>query len=298
MDVVQADRRRVGPSGSRGTRPSLGARRCGSDERVGRGVRAVVFDLDGVLVDSEQVWDEVREQLARERGGRWRAGRAARDDGDELDRVVAVHERRARSAAVAAGGLGRGRAPGRGALSPRPAAVAGGREGGAPAEGRWPLGLASSSNRQIIDLVLELAGIAEVFEVTVSSEEVDRGKPAPDVYLEATGRLGVDPRRAAAVEDSTNGLLAARAAGLGVVAIPNRAFPPAPEAPRGRRRRARVARRTVARGDRGRRRTLKRRGWRERAARTPRRPRSGGGRQPWTVTSPTIPSCSWLPTGQ
>jgi HAD superfamily hydrolase (TIGR01509 family) len=95
---------------------------------------------------------------------------------------------------------------------------------------RWPLGLASSSNRPIIDLVLEEAGIAAEFAATVSSEEVARGKPAPDVYLEAASRLGVEPERAAAIEDSTNGLRAARAAGLGVVAIPNRAFPPAADA--------------------------------------------------------------------
>jgi HAD superfamily hydrolase (TIGR01509 family) len=95
---------------------------------------------------------------------------------------------------------------------------------------RWPLGLASSSNREVIDAVLEAAVLADAFAVTVSSEEVDRGKPAPDVYLEAASRLGAAPGDAAAVEDSTNGLLAARAAGMAVVAIPNRAFPPSEEA--------------------------------------------------------------------
>ncbi len=79
---------------------------------------------------------------------------------------------------------------------------------------RWPLGLASSSNRPLIDRVLELSGLARWFRVTVSSEEVARGKPAPDVYLEAARRLGVDPARAAAVEDSHNGIRAARAAGM------------------------------------------------------------------------------------
>jgi len=91
---------------------------------------------------------------------------------------------------------------------------------------RWPLGVASSSNRELIDLVLELSGLAQFFRVTLSSEEVPRGKPAPDVYLEATRRLGVPPERCAAVEDSRNGIRAAKAAGMRVVAIPNPHFPP------------------------------------------------------------------------
>lgn len=191
---------------------------------------AVTFDLDGVLVDSEQVWDEVREQLTRETGGRWHPGAQhemmgmsstewSRYMSDELGVPLSPKE-------VSAEVVRRVEQRYRRELPLLPGAVEAVRRIG----DRWPLGLASSSNRPIIDLVLGLAGIAELFEVTVSSEEVDRGKPAPDVYLEATRRLGVDPRRSAAVEDSTNGLLAARAAGLGVVAIPNRAFPPAPEA--------------------------------------------------------------------
>jgi HAD superfamily hydrolase (TIGR01509 family) len=90
---------------------------------------------------------------------------------------------------------------------------------------RWPLGVASSSNRPIIDLVLGLAGLDRFFRATVSSEEVQRGKPSPDVYLEAARRLGADPGRSAAVEDSRNGILSAKAAGMRVVAIPNTRFP-------------------------------------------------------------------------
>jgi HAD superfamily hydrolase (TIGR01509 family) len=108
--------------------------------------------------------------------------------------------------------------------------IAGAREAATSLAGRWPLALASSANRPIIDLVLALAQIGELFAATVSSEEVERGKPAPDVYLEAARRLGVDPRRCAAVEDSTNGIRAAAAAGMAVVAIPNREFPPSPAA--------------------------------------------------------------------
>jgi beta-phosphoglucomutase-like phosphatase (HAD superfamily) len=95
---------------------------------------------------------------------------------------------------------------------------------------RWPLGLASSANRPIIDLVLTESGLAKRFRATVSAEEVRHGKPAPDVYLEAARRLVADPAWCVAVEDSSNGLRAAAAAGMGVVAIPNRAFPPGPEA--------------------------------------------------------------------
>jgi HAD superfamily hydrolase (TIGR01509 family) len=95
---------------------------------------------------------------------------------------------------------------------------------------RWPLGLASSSNRELIDLALDLLGVRELFRATVSSEEVPRGKPAPDVYLEAARRLAVDPALGAAVEDSQNGILAAKAAGMRVIAIPNPHFPPGDEA--------------------------------------------------------------------
>jgi HAD superfamily hydrolase (TIGR01509 family) len=94
---------------------------------------------------------------------------------------------------------------------------------------RWPLGIASSSNRPLIKLFIELTGTRELFRATVSSEEVERGKPAPDVYLEAARRLGVDPAKCVAIEDSENGIRSASAAGLRVVAIPNRVFPPSEE---------------------------------------------------------------------
>jgi beta-phosphoglucomutase-like phosphatase (HAD superfamily) len=96
--------------------------------------------------------------------------------------------------------------------------------------GRWPLGLASSSNREIIDRFLELSGLGESFAVDLSSEEVGRGKPAPDVYLKAAAALGVEPSRCVAVEDSANGLRAAAAAGMPVIAVPNPHYPPPDEA--------------------------------------------------------------------
>ena len=106
----------------------------------------------------------------------------------------------------------------------------GAREGVGRLARRWPLGLASLANRPIIELVLDLAGLRSLFGATVSSEEVARGKPAPDVYLEAARRLDLPPTTCAAIEDSTNGLLAAAAAGMTVIAVPNREFPPREDA--------------------------------------------------------------------
>jgi HAD superfamily hydrolase (TIGR01509 family) len=192
-------------------------------------IEGVVFDLDGLLIETEEIWDEVREALVRERGGRW-TERAQRDmmgmsstewstylhdelgleePPDELNRLVV--ERMAERY--------------REHLPLLPGAV----EAVERLAARWPLAVASSSNRPLIDLVLELSGLAPAFRATVSSEEVARGKPAPDVYLEAARRLGVTPDQCAAVEDSESGIRAARAAGMRVVAIPNRSFPPSEE---------------------------------------------------------------------
>lgn len=190
---------------------------------------AVVFDLDGVLIDSEQVWDAAREQLVRDRGGTWHE-RATADmmgmsskewshymhdrlgvpmDPDEINddvvrRVASIYEK---------------------GLPLLPHAV----ETVRALAARWPLGLASSSNRPIIELVLERSELASCFAAVVSSEEVDRGKPAPDVYLAVAGELGVDAKDCVAVEDSTNGVKSAVAAGMPTIAVPNPHFPPADE---------------------------------------------------------------------
>ena len=193
-------------------------------------IDAVIFDLDGVLLDSEQIWDEAREQLAGEHGARWHD--AAQRDMMGMSSVEwsrYMHEELglamppdAISAAVVERlqDLYRERLP----------LLRGAREAVERIAARWPLGLASSSNRPLIDLALELGGLAPLFRVTVSSEEVALGKPAPDVYVEAARRLGVDPSKVAAVEDSEKGILSAHAAGMSVVAIPNRVFPPIDEA--------------------------------------------------------------------
>jgi HAD superfamily hydrolase (TIGR01509 family) len=181
-------------------------------------VAAVIFDLDGVLIDSEGLWNEARMEVSTEHGGRWlsEAPRAmmgmsslewSRYMHDVLGVAMAPEEI---SAAVVSRleRLYRQHVP----LLP------GAREAVLAASEVWPLGLASSANRPIIELVLERTQLR------------DRFKAAPDVYLEAARRLGVSSERCAAVEDSTNGLLSAAAAGMTVIAVPNREFAPAEEA--------------------------------------------------------------------
>lgn len=185
-----------------------------------------MFDLDGVLLDSESVWDAARREVVAQTGGRWResATRAmmgmsspewSRYLRDELGVPLEPAEINARV-------VDRMLALYREKLPLLPGAVAAVKRLSA----RWPLGLASSANRPVIDAVLDTAGIRDDFATTVSGDEVARGKPAPDVYLDAARKLGVDPVAAAAVEDSANGLRSAAAAHMLVVAVPNPEFPP------------------------------------------------------------------------
>jgi HAD superfamily hydrolase (TIGR01509 family) len=189
-------------------------------------IDAVVFDLDGVIIDSEQLWDEVREGLARERGGRWSEqaqadmmGMSSTEWSRYMHEVVGLPQSPEEiNREVVRRMLAR--------YSEHLPLVDGAVDAVNRLAAHWPLGLASSSNRELIDHVLDLSALAPYFEVTVSSEEVARGKPAPDVYLEAARRLGVEPAHSAAIEDSASGIRSAHAAGMHVVAIPNRAFPP------------------------------------------------------------------------
>jgi HAD superfamily hydrolase (TIGR01509 family) len=189
-------------------------------------VEAVVFDLDGVILDTEELWDEVREALARERGGRWSSraqadmmGMSSPEWSAYMHDVVGLAEPPEEiNREVVGRMLDR--------YAERLPLIDGASEAVERIAAAWPLGLASSSNRELIDRALQVSGLARHFRATVSSEEVARGKPAPDVYLEAARRLDVDPHKCAAVEDSANGIRSAHAAGMGVVAIPNAAFPP------------------------------------------------------------------------
>jgi len=193
-------------------------------------IDAVVFDLDGLLLETEEIWDEVREALARERGGRWSES-AQRDmmgmSSPEWSRymhdVVGLRELPEEINDLVVERMAERY---RSHLPLLPGAV----QAVERIAARWALAVASSSNRQLIDLVLELSGLAKHFRATVSSEEVARGKPAPDVYVEAARRLGVEPTRAAAIEDSDAGIRSAAGAGMRVVAIPNRSFRPGEEA--------------------------------------------------------------------
>jgi len=193
-------------------------------------IEAVVFDLDGVLIDSEPVWEQVRRRVVAEHGGHWdpdtqdrlmgmSTGEWSRYLSEDLD--VALSPDQVAETVIAA-------------MTERyrehlpllPGAV----EAVTRIADRWIVGLASSAPRSLIEAVLDASGLRPKFAATVSTEEVARGKPAPDAYLTAAGRLGVRPAACAAVEDSSNGLRSAAAAGLAVIAIPHEKYPPAPDA--------------------------------------------------------------------
>jgi HAD superfamily hydrolase (TIGR01509 family) len=187
---------------------------------------AVVFDLDGVLIASEEIWDAVREAYVRDRGGRY---------DDEIQRAMMgmsstewsryLHETAglAESPETINAEVVQLMLAAYGEQLPL---VDGAVEAVQRLAARFPLAVASSSNRPLIDAVLELSGLKQHFTATVSSEEVAHGKPAPDVYLEAARRLGVAPDRCVAIEDSHSGIRSAKAASMRVVAIPNPSYPP------------------------------------------------------------------------
>ena len=193
-------------------------------------IEAVVFDLDGVLVDTDHIWHEVREGLARERGGRWTdhseadmMGMSSTEWSQYLHDEVGLAETPEQlNAEVVRRMLAR--------YDEELPLLTGAADAVRRLGESFRLAVASSSNRELIDGVLEAAGLAHRFEATVSSEEVPRGKPAPDVFLEAARRLELEPRTCTAIEDSAKGIRAAHAAGMRVVAIPNRRYPPASEA--------------------------------------------------------------------
>jgi HAD superfamily hydrolase (TIGR01509 family) len=189
-------------------------------------IRAVVFDLDGVLLDSERLWDQARREVTIGHGGRWRAdataamlGMSSVEWSEYMREVLGVDLAPDQIVDLVDANL---LEQYRRRLPLIPGAVAAVRRIGR----RWPLALASSAGRPVIDTVLAVAGLQHEFQATVASEEVPRGKPAPDVYLEAARRLGQPPPSCAAVEDSANGIRSALAARLRVLAIPNQDYPP------------------------------------------------------------------------
>ncbi|MEV0153027.1 HAD family phosphatase [Micromonospora sp. NPDC050686] len=191
---------------------------------------AVVFDLDGVIVDSEPVWEQVRRAYVAEHGGRWLP--------DTQRRLMGMST--AEWAAYLSGELGVDRGAEQVAtevvteMSRRYAAhvplIDDADQVVRRLAGRWPLGLASSSPTRLIGAALAATGLADAFRATLSTEETARGKPAPDVYLAVAARLAVDPARCVAVEDSSNGVRSAAAAGMRVVAVPHGSYPLDPDA--------------------------------------------------------------------
>jgi HAD superfamily hydrolase (TIGR01509 family) len=189
---------------------------------------AVIFDLDGVIVDSEIWWDEVRIRFAKEHGRSWteddrRAVMGANSrqwSATMRERLRLDLDERAIEVAIVDGVVARFEAEGAPTI-----------EGAVEAVRRiaagWPVAVASSAHRAVIDAALGATGLEAVFGVVVSSDEVERGKPEPDVYLEAARRLGIAPERCLVVEDSLNGVRAARSAGMTVVLVPNLSVPPA-----------------------------------------------------------------------
>ena len=193
-------------------------------------IAAVVFDLDGVLIDSEPVWERVRRELVAERGGHWALdaqrklmGMSPQEWARYLSEDLGVGLAPAEVARLV---IDRMAASYREHLPLLPGAV----EAVHRLAARWPLGLASSAPAALIETVLDSAGLRPYFQVTMSTEQVPHGKPAPDIYLAVTARLGCSPPDCAAVEDSSNGLRSAAAAGLRVIAVPRPQYPPDPDA--------------------------------------------------------------------
>jgi HAD superfamily hydrolase (TIGR01509 family) len=189
---------------------------------------AVVFDLDGVLVDSERTWDEVRRRIVAEHGGTWTAEATRAQQGmstPEWARYL-VEELGAkltpeRIAEVVISAMAERYAEG-------PPVIPGAAETVRAVASRYPVAIASSSPPVLIKAFLESTGLTGLVRVALSSEQVAAGKPAPEVYLEAARQLGFEPSACAAVEDTTNGLRSALAAGMTVYAVPNPHFPPDP----------------------------------------------------------------------
>ncbi|PXX58820.1 HAD superfamily hydrolase (TIGR01509 family) [Nocardia tenerifensis] len=193
-------------------------------------ITAVVFDMDGVLIDSEPVWEQVRRAYVAERGGQWLPdtqqrlmGMSTKEWSEYLSADLGVG---APPETVARDVIARMAAHYDRGVPLLPGAV----EAVQRMSERWPLGVASSSPRELIDVVLGRTGLIEFFSVTFSTEEVDRGKPAPDVYVAVAAFLRQRPEDCAAVEDSSNGMRSAHAAGMRVIAAPRPEYPPAPDA--------------------------------------------------------------------
>lgn len=195
------------------------------------GYRAVVFDMDGVIVESEHLWEECWADFAAARGATWTRqqttdcqGMSAPEWSRYLADFAGAGDSPAETERIVVDGMIGALEAGRIEL------LAGARRMVEDVSDTVPIAMASSATRRVIDAVLTHHGLAERFTATVSSAEVPRGKPHPDVYREAARRLDIEPGKCLAVEDSSNGLRAAAAAEMTVVAIPNPVYAPQPDA--------------------------------------------------------------------
>ncbi|XTZ17004.1 HAD family hydrolase [Micromonospora echinospora] len=193
---------------------------------------AVIFDLDGVIVDSEPVWEEVRRAYVAAHGGTWQPdtqrrlmGMSTGEWSRYLSDDLGVDRTAEQVAAEVVEEMAR-------RYAERVPLIDGADDVARRLADRWPLGLASSSPTRLIAAALAATGLTDTFGATLSTEETAHGKPAPDVYLAVAARLGVEPARCVAVEDSSNGVRSAASAGMRVVAVPHGAYPLDPDAER------------------------------------------------------------------
>jgi HAD superfamily hydrolase (TIGR01509 family) len=185
----------------------------------------VVFDLDGTLIESEGVWSDVRRDFVETQGGRWHDSAQAAMIGMRTDEWARyIHDDlgvalppAAIAQHVVAAVVARLR---------RPPVLPGADAAIRRLEPAFRLGLATSASLPVAQSVLATTGWKRFFDVVVSADVVAHGKPAPDVYLRALELLHAEPARTAAIEDSANGIRSAHAAGIAVIAIPNKEFPP------------------------------------------------------------------------
>ena len=192
-------------------------------------VEAVIFDIDGLLIDSEPVWDRVRRGMAEEAGTTWNEadhqavmGVSSEEWADYMIERLELQQSRSE---VIDGVIERMAESYRGGIPWLPGALA----AIDLAAAHYPVALASGSHRTLIDVVTADDAVSGTFEVIVAADEVGAGKPAPDVYLAAAERLGVEPSACVCLEDSGNGILSGVRAGMRVIAVPDPRFPPAEE---------------------------------------------------------------------
>lgn len=192
-------------------------------------LEAIIFDNDGLLVDSEPVWDEARRTMAAEAGKGWTS--------DDHKAVMGVSTDEWTTYMIERLGL---QMPAEAVVDQVIQRMVALYEAGIPflpgaveavtlAAQHYPTAVASGSHPDLLAVVMQHPDLQGKFQAVVSADEIGAGKPAPDVYLAAAARLGVDPTRCLCLEDSGNGILSGKRAGMQVIAVPDPRFPPRDE---------------------------------------------------------------------